>query len=257
MRKIAPAITTILLAACTPSAIAQSNPPARLTLCRPGPDTTSAVPDTQAPGIAICPYGKSELEGRIERLIERSLAGKLEHVGLALNFGLPGIKPIHSARRITGYATMATGTDWKMLVAISEAAFPLGDDKPPVFETGPDPRRLVEPDMLDVQIDLTLDTRDGARGSAHCLTAERLASAAKNAGWEDLTALSATFVTDGGPGYPLYRGPKGRVMTLTLDRQQDKLPSAKEMETSCLRRVMIAAAANTPEGLKRRTLPVP
>jgi hypothetical protein len=257
MRKIAPAFVTVLLAASAPPAIAQPEPAARLTLCRPGPQALGADPDTQALSTATCPYDETDLAGRIAHLIERALGTRIEHVGLALSFGLPGIKPIRSERRMTAYATMASGKDWNMLIAVREAAFPLGDDQPAVFETGADPRRLVELDKLDVEIDLTLEISNGATGPDGCLTAARLAAAAKSAEWQDLTTLSQTFVTDGGPGYPLYRGPEGRIMTFTLDRQEGGVPTAKDMETSCLRKVMIATGANTPEGLKRRTLPVP
>lgn len=257
MRKIAPVFVAVLLAAWAPAAVAQPEPATRLTLCRPGSDMPSAELETQALGTATCPYDETDLGGRIAHLIERASGTRIEHVGLALSFGLPGIKPIRSERRMTAYATMASGKDWKMLIAVREAAFPLGEDQPAVFETGADPRRLVGLDKLDVEIDLTLETKNGATGPDGCLTAARLAAAAKSAGWQDLTTVSQTFVTDGGPGYPLYRGPEGRIMTFTLDRQEGGLPSGRDMESSCLRKVMIATAANTPEGLKRRTLPVP
>jgi len=256
MRKIVPVFAAVLVVGSAVPSMAQPDPATRLTLCRAGPDAPGAEPETQPPGTATCPYGEPDLAGRIEHLIEHSLGTRLDHVGLAQSFGLPAMKPIHSEPRMTAYATKAGGKDWKMLVAIREAAFPLGDDRPAVFEAGTNPRRLVELDKLDVEIDLTLETGDGAAGPAGCLTAARLAAAAKNAGWEDLTALSQTFVTDGGPGYPLYRGPEGRVLAFTLARQEGKVPMAKEMETACLRKVTIAAPANTPEGLRRRGIPL-
>lgn len=258
MRKIA--LASVFVAGQLVPLCAQAQGPqsgARLTLCRAGPVSPSARPDIGTISTATCPYDDAGIAARVEHLIERSVNTPMDHIGLAQQFGLPGMKAVRSEPRIVAYATKVSGKDWGVMFTLAEAAFPLRADLPVVFGTGPKPRRLAALDKVDVQIELAIDINDDARGPDRCLTAARLGTVAKAAGWEDITALSQILVTDGGPGYPLYRAGAGRVLTFTLDRQQGRLPTEAELESSCVRKVSIGFPPDSAEGRSRRGVPFP
>jgi hypothetical protein len=181
----------------------QLNPPTGAAGCTAGQplaDNIGAIDFRPSP-TAACGYDLKDVRDRIVRLMYGD-SSNLSVESVESLFSIPPMTSSYDSSRVALYKMMISGPDgWSLDIDVNESFFPTNEGVAK-FVPGLRPKRLDLFQNSAASVDFMLFTGNGSS-----CPEEPFVSAAKAAGWRDVTAR--VRVTDGGQAYPTFLSPDG------------------------------------------------